>query len=143
MSRSPSPPLPLQVPIQGLSFDGFISFLSVCPIHFHFRLLICMGISISSVLLQSSSYEITFGQWMFRILHKQWLTKVCSLEVVVFISFHASDPYSNTDLTLLQKMRRLVLIDILLFFHTGQSCMKATFLFEFIARHPAQLLQLW
>jgi hypothetical protein len=48
--------------------------------------LICMEISISSVLLQSSSFEITSGQWMFRILRKQRLTKVCSFEVVVFIS---------------------------------------------------------
>jgi len=58
-------------------------FLSVCPIQFHFRLSICTDISISSVLLQSSSFEITSGQWMFRILRKQRLTKVCSFEVVV------------------------------------------------------------
>ena len=62
-------------------------FLSVCPTQSHFRLLICVDISVSSVLLQSSSFEITSGQWMFRILHKQRLTKVCSFEVVVFISF--------------------------------------------------------
>ena len=37
-------------------------FLNVCPIQFHFRLLICMDISISSALLQSSSFEITSGQ---------------------------------------------------------------------------------
>jgi len=61
-------------------------FLNVYPIHFHFCLLICMEISISSVLLQSPSFEITSGQWMFRILRKQRLTKVCSFEVVVFIS---------------------------------------------------------
>jgi len=93
-------------------------FLSVCPIQFHFRLLICVDISISSV-LQSSSFEITSGHCMFRIRRRQRLTKVCSFEVVVFISFHVSDPYNNTDLTLLRKMRSLVLVDILLFFHTG------------------------
>jgi len=93
-------------------------FLSVCPIQFHFRLLICVDILISLVLLQSSSFEITSGQWMFRICCKQGLTKVCSLEAVVFISFHVPDPYNNTDLTLLQKMWSLVLADILLFFHT-------------------------
>ena len=76
-------------------------FLSVCPIQFHFRLLICVDISISSV-HHSSSFEITSGQWRFWILRKQQLTKVCSFEVVVFISFHVSDPYNNTDLTLLR-----------------------------------------
>jgi hypothetical protein len=80
--------------------------------------LICMDISISSV-FQSSSFEITSGQWMFKIHHKQQLMKFCSFEVVVFISFHVSDPYNNTDLTLLWKMRSLVLVDILPFFHTG------------------------
>jgi hypothetical protein len=81
--------------------------------------LICVDISVSSVLLQSSSLEITSGRWMFRILCKQQLTKVCNFEVVVFTSFHVSDPYNNTDLTLLWKMQSLVLIDILLFFHTN------------------------
>jgi hypothetical protein len=36
-------------------------FLSVCPIQFHFRLLICVDISISPVFLQNSSFEITSG----------------------------------------------------------------------------------
>jgi len=94
-------------------------FLSECPIQFHFRFLICVDISISPVPLQSSSFETTSGQWMFRIRRKQQLTKVCSFEVVVFISFHVSDPYNNIDLTLLWKMRSLVLVDNLLFFHTG------------------------
>ena len=44
-------------------------FLSVCPIQFHFRLLICVDISISLVLLQSSSFEITSRQWVFWMLH--------------------------------------------------------------------------
>jgi hypothetical protein len=81
--------------------------------------LICVDISISPVLLQSSSFEITSNQCMFRIHCKQWLTKVCSFEVVVFISFHVSDLYNNTYLTLPWKMQSLVLVDILLFFHTG------------------------
>ena len=55
-------------------------FLSVCPIQFHFRLLICVDISVSSV-LQSSSFEITSSQWMFRILRKQRLMKVRTFEV--------------------------------------------------------------
>ena len=84
-----------------------LPFLSVCPIQLNFRFLICVDISISPVLLRSS-FEITSGQWMFRIRRKQRLTKVCSFEVVVFIPFHVSDPYNN-DLTLLRKMRSLVL----------------------------------
>jgi hypothetical protein len=72
-----------------------------------------MDISVSPVLLLSS-FEITSGQWMFRIRHKHQLTEVCSFEVVVFIIFNVSDPYNNTDLTLLRKMWSLVLVDILL-----------------------------
>ena len=53
------------------------AFLSVCPIQFHFRLLIYVDISISSVLLQSSSSEITSGQWTFRMCRKQRLTLWC------------------------------------------------------------------
>ena len=104
-------------------------FLSVCPIQFHFRLLTCMDISVSSVLLQSSSFEITSGQWMFKIFRRQRLTKVCSFVVVVLTTFHVSDPYNSNDLTLLRKMRSLVLVDILLFLHTGYSCTKAPFAF--------------
>jgi len=55
-------------------------FLSVCPIQFHFRLLICTDISVSSALLQSSSFEITSGQWTFKILLRQRLTNTCSFE---------------------------------------------------------------
>jgi hypothetical protein len=53
-------------------------FLSVCPIQFHFRLLICTDISVSSAPLQSSSFEITSGQWTFKILLRQRLTNTCS-----------------------------------------------------------------
>jgi hypothetical protein len=75
--------------------------------------LICTDISISCVLLQSSSFEITSRQWMFRILRKQWLTNVCNFEVIVFITFHVWGPYNSTDLTLLRKIWSLVLVDIL------------------------------
>ena len=114
-------PLPFPCGFQSKASLSMAScpFLSVCPIQFHFCLLICMDISISPVLLQSSLFEIISSQWMFRIHHKQRLTKICSFEAVVFISFRVSDPYNNTDLTLLQKMQSLVLVDILLFFHTG------------------------
>jgi hypothetical protein len=59
-----------------------------------------MDISVSPVLLQSSSFELTSSQWMFRIRRKHWLTKVCSFEVVVFITFHVSDPYNSIDLNI-------------------------------------------
>ena len=111
-------------------------FLSVCPIQVHFRLLIRVVISVFSVLLQNSSFEVTSSQWMFRILHRQRLMKVCSFEVVVFISFHASDTYNNTNLTLLRKMRSLVIVDILLFFHMDRLVKKHHLLFEFVKRHP-------
>jgi hypothetical protein len=51
----------------SLSMASF-PFLIVCPIQVHFRLFICMDISVFPVLLQSSSFEITSGQWIVRIL---------------------------------------------------------------------------
>jgi hypothetical protein len=74
-------------------------FLNVRPIQFHFRLLICVDISVSSALLQSSLFQITSGQWIFKILRRQRLTNTCSFEIVVFATFHASEPHSNTDFT--------------------------------------------
>jgi hypothetical protein len=63
-----------------------------------------MDISVSSVLLQSSSFEIISGQWIFRILRKQQFMNICNFEVVVLATFHVSDPYNSTDFTLLQKI---------------------------------------
>jgi hypothetical protein len=57
-----------------------------------------MDISVSSALLQSSSFEITSGQWISKILRRQRLTNTCSFEIVVFATFHVSELYSNTDL---------------------------------------------
>ena len=95
--RHVCPGLPLPLFPCGFQPKAFLlmasfPFLSVCPIPCHFHPLICMDILISSVLLQSSSFEITSSQWMCRILRKQWLTKVGCFEVLVFVSFHVSDP---------------------------------------------------
>ena len=90
-------------------------FLNVCPIQFHFRLLICIDISVSLAFLQSSSFEITSGQWIFRILRRQRLTNTFSFEVVVFATFHVSELYSSTDFTLLRKIRSFVLMDIYIY----------------------------
>ena len=91
----------------SLSMASFPS-LSVCPIHFHFLLLICVDISISC---PSSQFFIWnhFRPMDVRILRKQRLAKVCSFEVVVLISFHVSDTYSNTDFTLSVLIHKLKL----------------------------------
>ena len=142
MFRSPPAPFPLWVSIQGPSFDGFMYFPQCMsyPIPFPSRDL-CGHLDFPCP-FQSSSFEITSGQWMFRILCKERLTKVCSFEVVVFISFHVSDPYNNIDLMLLQKMRSLVLVDICCSSTLDRVLQKHHLLFEFVARHPAQLLRI-
>jgi hypothetical protein len=117
--RSPSPPFPLQAPIPRLSFNGLISFPQCMSYPSPFPSLNLYGYLSFPCPLQSSSFEITSSQWMFRILCKQQLTKVCSFEMVVFVPFHVSDPCNSTNLKLLRKMPSLVLVNILLFFHTG------------------------
>jgi len=129
MSSSTPSPFPLPVPIQGLSFNGFISFPHCMSYPIQFPSFDFRGTSVSSVLLQSSPFEIPSVQRMFRILRKQRLTKVCSLEVTVFNSFHVSAPYNNTDLTLLRMISSLAPVDILLFFHAVR---KHHLRFEFI-----------
>jgi len=104
----------------SLSMASF-PFLNVCPIQFHFHLLICMNISVSSVLFHSSSFEITSGQWIFKMFHNQRFTNICNFEVAVLATFHVSDPYNSTDFTLLRKTWSLVLVDIFLFLHTANN----------------------
>ena len=83
----PSPRFPCGFQSKATISMASFPFLHVCPIQIHFRLLTCMDISVSSVLLLSSSFQITSGQWILKIFRKQGLKKVCSFEFVIFTTF--------------------------------------------------------
>ena len=99
-------------------------FLSEWPIHLHFLLPICCGIGSCFARCQRSWLLTLSDQWMFRMKRRHRLVKVCSLFEMTFVTFHVSDPYKSTDLTLLLKMRSLLLTDKALALHTGFSTLK-------------------
>ena len=75
---------PLRIPFEAkLVLALFSGFRSVCPIHFHFLLLILSSIRLCCVLSHSSSFEMNSGQRIFRIFLKHLLIKVCN-----FVDFH-------------------------------------------------------
>ena len=57
---------------------ALFSFLIVCPIQFHLRLLISIVISYWFVIFHSSTFKIVSGHLIFKILCKHLLTNVCS-----------------------------------------------------------------
>ena len=84
---SPSPPFPLRVPVQGLSFDGFVSFLQCMSYPIPFPSLDLHGHL--NLPCPSPKFFIWnhFGQWTFSTLRKQRLTKVCSFGVVELLGY--------------------------------------------------------
>ena len=77
----------------------FGSFRSVCPIHFHFRVLMVDPTGFWFVLHHRSSLVILSGHLMRRICRRHELTKTCSLCSSPLVSRQVSEPYSSTDLT--------------------------------------------
>ena len=99
----------------------FSGFRNVCPIHFHFLLLILSSIRHCCVLSHRSSFEMTSGQRIFRILLKHLLIKVCNFLVSSFLDLHVSEPYRRVDFTFVLKILSLVCNLINFSFHTGIS----------------------
>jgi hypothetical protein len=72
----------------------------VCPIHFHFLILIVFSVVSWFVISHSLSLLILFGHHIFIILCKHLFTKTCNFCINFLFIFHVSDPYNSTDLTL-------------------------------------------
>jgi hypothetical protein len=87
------------------------SFLSVRPIHFNFRSLISAATRISSARLRSSSFEITLGQRILKVLLRHLFIYVCRSFVILGTTFHAFYPYKRTNMTLLSKILNFVAMD--------------------------------
>jgi hypothetical protein len=82
----------------------FWSFLKVCPIHFHFLILISLLIGIFCVVSHNSLLLIVFGQHILNMLRRHRLTNVCNLLMVSCAVFQVSHPYNHTLITLLLKI---------------------------------------
>jgi hypothetical protein len=79
-------------------------FRIVCPIHFHFLHLICCSKGVSWARLQSSSFDIVFGQNILKIFLRHLFMKVCKYFKIFYVDFQVSHAKRRTDLTLLLKM---------------------------------------
>jgi hypothetical protein len=103
----------------------FWSFLKVCPIHFHFLILISLLIGICCVVSHNSLLLIVYGHHILNLLWRHRLTKICSLLMISCVVFQVSHPYNNTLITLLLDILSFVLLWIWCDVHIGLSWAKA------------------
>jgi hypothetical protein len=94
------------------------SFLSARPIHFHFRSLISAATRFSCARLHSSSFEITPGQRILKVLLRHLFIDFCRSFVILGATFDAFYPYRRTNMTLLSKILNFVATDTFPAFHT-------------------------
>lgn len=89
-----------------------ISFLSVCPIHFHFLSLISLSMSLGACLhrFHSRLLLMVLGQKILHILRKHRFTNTCNMLIMFFVNRQVSHSYSNTDFTLELKTRSFVFL---------------------------------
>ncbi|KAG7310099.1 hypothetical protein JYU34_004638 [Plutella xylostella] len=126
-------------PLRRLPCGGFQSnailaifpsgLLRQCPIQLHFLLRISLFMGSCRVSFQRSSLDIVSGQNTRRICRRCLLTQTCNLVEIDLVTFHVSQPYSRTDLTLLTNIRSLRSRDMMFDRHIGVSWANAPFAF--------------
>ena len=79
------------------------------------------------------------GQWIWRILLRQLLTKVCTLLMVVLVILHVSAPYNKTIFTLELNNRIFVRDDSTLELQMFFSCRNATLALPILALTSASV----
>ncbi|KAL8561197.1 hypothetical protein ACOMHN_029268 [Nucella lapillus] len=85
-----------------VTFEGGLRI--VWPIHPHFLFLMSSPIGVCFVLVHRSSFEMTSGHLMLRMLRRHLLMNVCSFFLFVLVVRHVSEPYSRTDLKFVLKI---------------------------------------
>jgi hypothetical protein len=93
----------------GFQFRAWFSmavgpFRRVCPVHVRFLHLICCSKGVSWARLQSSTFDIVFGQKILKIFLRHLFMKVCKSSKILFVDFQVSHAKRRTDLTLLLKI---------------------------------------
>ena len=110
------------------------SFLSLCPIQFHFWFLIPILISFLFI-FHNSKLEILCDYPIVKILLKYQFTNFCNLFWMVLLAFHISQPYKQNWFH--SVFLSLVHFDIILDFQFG--CKRKKHLFAFRFYQPYQL----
>ena len=109
-----------------------LGFLSVCPIHLHFRCFTTSSIGLISVCDHKSTFEIVSGQCIFKIFRRHLLTNVWSLWVMVDVTFQDSQPKRRIDRILLLNSLNFVFCDILLEFQMFLRDVNASLAFPIL-----------
>jgi len=127
--RPTNPSISLRIPIY-CSFLYCSSCLhNMCPIQFHFLLLIWLSIEFWWVVFHTFSFVILSGHFIFIMLLKNLFTNKCSLLVIWFVVFQVSQAYKNTDFLFALNIYILTSFDMLRFFYAGCMWNNTTFPF--------------
>ena len=114
-------------------------FRSEWPIQAHLLLLISSSTGRCCVFSHNSLLLMLSGQWIWRILLRQLLTKVCTLLMVVLVILHVSAPYNKTIFTLELNNRIFVRDDSTLELQMFFSCRNATLALPILALTSASV----
>ena len=94
-------------------------FLNVWPIYPHFLLLMSISIRTWLVLSHMSSFDVTSGDLMLKMLGRHLLANVCSLFLLVSVVRYVSDLRGMTDFTFVLNTLSLLLREKTQNCHTG------------------------
>ena len=114
---------PSGVQVSAVAQWRCLGILSICPIHFHLRLLISLLTRTEPVLSLSSSTEITYGQKIPKLLFCHWYWNESSFSLSFFFVLYVSLPYRRTGFT--RVVNNVILVFLL-------NCLELQTFFNFL-----------
>ena len=108
-----------------------VCFRRVCPIYVHVLPAVSLLMLCWSV-LQISLFVVLSCHLVFRMYLRHLLMNVCSIQVVVFVTLHVSEPHSSTLFTLVLAILILFRVDKDDMFHTVFKMLNACLAFPIL-----------
>ena len=103
-----------RIPLNGHFSNIIVFFRRVWPKHLHLRAFISDWIKLLFIRTKRFSLAMTFGRNIPLTLRRHLLIKVWSFLVMLSVTLHVSEPYSQTAFTLAENTLSLVRLDIFL-----------------------------